>query len=69
MKKLSVGCDSTLGNYRNLAKTVFGEDSPAVEFLDSKIEKSSAEEEVIADEGQMVHMLTTLHVKNSKEVK
>lgn len=61
MKKLSTGDNSTLGNYLILAKLVFGKDSKAVEFLKEKIKESSAKEEVIADEQQMVYVLTTLH--------
>lgn len=63
MKKLSTGQASTLGNYLNLTKMFFGETSPAVKFLQDKIDKSpmGAEEEVIADESQMLHLLVTTH--------
>jgi hypothetical protein len=62
MRKLSTGDDSTLGNYRKLAAAFFGEDSKAVSFLDEKIAESpnGENEEVVADEGQMVHLLGTL---------
>lgn len=62
MKKLSTGDDATLGNYRKLAVMFFGEDSKAVKFLDEKITESpnGAEEEVIADEGQMVNLLGSM---------
>lgn len=61
MKKLSTGDDSTLASYRKLAAAFFGEDSEAVAFLDKKISDSpnGAAEEVLADEGQMVHMLVS----------
>ena len=59
MKKLSTGDDATLGSYRKLASSIFGEDSKAVKFLDDKISKSKngEDEKVIADEAQMVYML------------
>lgn len=62
MKKLSTGADSTLKEYRKLASIVFGEGSKAVEFLDDKIKESAngEDEEVLADEGQMVMLLSSL---------
>ena len=62
MNKLSTGADATLGNYRALAAIFFGEDSKAVKFLDEKIAESpnGADEEVIADESQMVYLLGSM---------
>ncbi len=60
MKKLSTGDDSTLGNYRKLAAIFFGEESKAVKFLDQKIKEGSEDDEVIADERQMVLLLGTM---------
>ena len=62
MTKMSTGDDATLGNYRKMAAAVFGEDSKPVMFLDDKIKDSpnGANEEVIADERQMVYVLGTL---------
>lgn len=59
MHKLSTGTDSTLGNYRNLASALFGEESEAVKFLDGKIADSpnGEREEVVADESQMLYLL------------
>ena len=57
MKKLSTGDDSTLGNYRKLAAVFFGEDSGGVKYLDKKIAEQGEEEEVVADEGQMIYLL------------
>lgn len=59
MTKMSTGDDATLGNYRKMAVAVFGEDSKPVKFLDNKIVSSpdGANEEVIADERQMVYLL------------
>lgn len=69
MKKLSVGCDSTLGNYRKLASIVFGSDSNAVKYLDKKISESSIgeNEEVIADESQMVYVLSHITFDEKEE--
>lgn len=68
MKKLSTGQASTLGNYRVMAVAVFGEDSPAVAFLGRKIAESpnGADEEVIADEGQVVYALGQIHMGNTE---
>lgn len=62
MKKLSTGDDSTLGNYKKLAITFFGEKSKAVTFLNDKIAASpnGENEEVIADEGQMIYLLGSM---------
>ena len=59
MQKLSTGDDATLGNYRKMAVVFWGEDSGAVKFLDVKIAGSpnGADEEVLADETQMVQVL------------
>lgn len=61
--KLSTGQDSTLGNYRALTAAIFGEESQAVAFLDSRISEApnGADEEVIADERQMVGMIYGIH--------
>lgn len=62
MIKLSTGEESTLGEYRKLSAAFFGEDSKAVQYLDEQIAKApnGADEEVLADEGQMVYMLSTM---------
>ena len=59
MRQLSTGQDSTLGNYRKITVAIFGEDNPAVKFLDEKIAESpnGENEEVIAAESQMVGLL------------
>jgi hypothetical protein len=61
--KLSTGDESTLGSYRDLAVVVWGADSPAVAFIDAKIRDSRAgrNEPVLADESQMVYLLTVIH--------
>lgn len=61
--KLSTGHPSTLGSYKMLCTTNFGEDSPAVSFLKEKIAESThgVGEVVPTDEGQMLVMLYSLH--------
>jgi len=61
MKLLSTGQDSTLGNYRKLAEA-FGMSELALKFLDDKIAAAphGENEEVLADEGQMIHLLVSL---------
>jgi len=57
MKKLSTGQDSTLGTYLSLAR-LFGQHAQA--FIQKKIDESpnGAEEEVLADERQMLYLLS-----------
>ena len=47
--------------HRDLAAAVFGPDSPAVAFLDSKIARYGGDEEVIIDEGQLILLLQKIH--------
>lgn len=65
MIKLSTGCDSTLGNYKALCILCFGPDSSQVKFIDEKIAQSPLgnDEEVIADERQMLLLLASLDNK------
>jgi len=58
MRKLSTGDDSTLGTYLRIAQ-IFG--PKAVEFFEEKIKESpnGKDEEVIADELQMMFLLST----------
>ncbi len=64
-RKLSTGQPSTLGTYRQLSLVFFGQESAVIKFLDDKIakEKDGAEAEVVADEGQMIYLLSTIHAK------
>jgi len=61
MRKLSTGHDSTLASYKELATAFFGSDSKAIAYLDKKIEEQGADEEVIADENQMIALLANIH--------
>lgn len=62
MRKLSTGQDSTLENWIGLSTIVFGEDSEAVTFLQKKAAESpnGLQEEVIADERQLITVLATM---------
>lgn len=53
----------TLGDYRRFAAFAYGENSKATEYLDRKIEESpnGADEQVVADEVQMLVLLTSLN--------
>lgn len=62
MIKLSTGQDSTLGEYLKLSTAFFGAESKATQFIQNKIANSpnGANEEVIADESQMLYLLETM---------
>lgn len=70
MKKLSTGANSTLGEYLKLSRAFFGIDSAAVKFLQAKIAETpnGENEEVIADEGQMIHMLSDLYLRGTTAI-
>ena len=70
MIKLSTGQDSTLGSYHKLATLVFGANSSQVQFLESKIATSpnGADEEVVADERQMLYLLVNLPEDHSGDL-
>lgn len=59
MNMLSVGMPSTLGSYLKLCTIFFGEESNQVKFIQGKISESprGEDEEVIADESQMLYLL------------
>lgn len=63
MRNLSTGHPSNLGSYLVLTKKFFGDGSPAVKCIEDKIKKSphGVDEEVLADEMQMVNMLLAFH--------
>ena len=69
MRKLSTGQDSTLGVYRDLVATILGEASPATKYLDEKIADSpkGRDEEVLADESQMLHLIKSLHANKQEQ--
>ena len=59
MKMLSTGQPSTLGEYKKLA-AIFGD--KAVKYIQDKIDESpnGEKEEVLADESQMMVLLTSM---------
>jgi len=57
---LSTGQPSTLGVWRELVVGVFGEDNAAVAYFDDKIAEQGEHQPVLADERQVLHMITTL---------
>lgn len=69
MRKLSTGQDSTLGSYLKLAPFI----GPKAEaFIKEKIIESpnGENEEVIADEGQMMYLLVSIeHSPNGDKAK
>lgn len=68
MKKLSTGHPSTLASYLDLSRAVFGNDSGAIRYLETKIAESprGGLEEVVADEGQMIYLLGQKHLECAK---
>ena len=62
MNMLSVGLPSTLGSYLKLCSIFFGEESPQYKFIQGKVDESpnGLEEEVIADESQMLYLLQSM---------
>lgn len=59
----------TLKYHYDISKIVFGESSEAVKFLEEKAKESpnGFDEEVVANEGQVVHLLMSLHFKGAEE--
>lgn len=63
MRKLSTGDDSTLGNWRKLSASAFGEGSPQVAFFDEKIKEQGENEEVVIPENQLLLGLLSMDMK------
>lgn len=69
MKKISTGQDSSLKTYREIAFILGGfKDNKATEFIDKKIleSKNGENEEVLADERQVIQLLYAL-TKNEED--
>ena len=63
MRKISTGEPSNLKTYKNIALILSGsEESKVVRFFDDKIAQSpnGENEEVIADEGQMIYLIMSM---------
>ncbi len=71
MQMLSIGMPSTLGSYQKLCNIFFGEDSAQAKFINEKIatNPNGADEEVIAEESQMMYLLFNLPPEGSEEMK
>ena len=71
MNTLSTGMPSTLGSYLKLCNMFFGEESVQTKFILEKIASSpnGANEEVIAEESQMMYLLFNLPAEGSDEMK
>ncbi len=50
----------TLGEYKKLALTLFGRDSKSVQFFQKKIDEQGEDEEVIAEDSQMMSLMGQL---------
>jgi hypothetical protein len=61
MKKLWSGDDSTLKEWREIARLAFGEESAAVKYLDMKIAEHGPGAEVTEDMNAMNLLLATLN--------
>ena len=63
MNMLSVGMPSTLGSYLTLCNLFFGDESPQAKFIRDKVKESpeGLDEEVIAEESQMMYLLASLN--------
>jgi len=71
MMTLSIGMPSTLGSYLKLCNMFFGEESEQTKFILEKIASNpnGADEEVIAEESQMMYLLFNLPPEGSEEMK
>lgn len=71
MITLSTGMPSTLASYLKLSLAFFGKESPQVRFIMDKIATSpnGANEEVVAEESQMMYLLFNLPPEGTDEMK
>jgi methionine synthase I (cobalamin-dependent) len=60
IEKMKRNQPRTLGDYRELAVFLGGEDNHAVRFFDERIACQGADMQVLADEGQMLLLIQTL---------
>lgn len=69
--KLSTGMPSTLGSYLTICNMFFGEESVQAKFIREKIASNpnGADEEVIAEESQMMYLLFNLPPEGTEEMK
>lgn len=55
-------CPETLGEYRDLCAVLLGEDSRAVQFLDSKIAEQGRGSRIVVPDSQVRGLLFSLHL-------
>lgn len=65
--KFAMNPPETLGEWQRFSTFLFGEDSPATEFLNKKMEEQGENEIVIAPYSQVLYLLYELH--QEKELK
>jgi hypothetical protein len=63
---MSTGVPSTLGNWYGLCQAFFGEESEATKFIKEKLDTQGWDEEVLADEGQLLYALVQIDKKGSE---
>ena len=70
MITLSTGQPSTLGSYLKLCQLFFGDESVQAKFITDKIASNpnGADEEVVADESQMMYLLVNLPEDHSGDL-
>ena len=70
MNTLSTGQPSTLGSYLALCNAFFGPESVQAKFIRKKIAgtPNGADEEVVAEESQMMYLLVNLPPEGSDEM-
>ena len=70
MNTLSIGLPSTLKSYKTLCDLLFGTDSLQTKFISEKISTSpnGEDEEVVADESQMLYLLFSMNEANAKSL-
>jgi hypothetical protein len=62
IRNLSIGIPSTLGSYYDMCLALFGRNSEATKWIKEKLDEQGADEEVVADEGQMIYLLVQIHL-------
>lgn len=70
MNTLSIGLPSTLKSYKQICDIFFGADSLQAKFISEKINISpnGEDEEVIAEESQMMYLLASLNETSAKSL-
>ena len=66
MRTISTGQPSTVGTYFGISR-FFGEKAQA--FMQEYMDKSGPDEEIIAEESQMLYLLANLHTLDEEQIK